>query len=98
MIVCKGKHQAIISEDDWNQAQEIRINNQIPAKKSDRKLINPLAGIVKCSNCKHTMVASYNTGKEGPVLYLRCKQCYEVGSSRLELIEEEIINLTSLHT
>lgn len=96
MIVCKGKHQAIISEDDWNQAQEIRINNQIPAKKSDRKLINPLAGIVKCSNCKHTMVASYNTGKEGPVLYLRCKQCYEVGSSRLELIEEEIINVLKI--
>lgn len=96
MIACKGKHQAIISEDDWNQAQEIRINNQIPAKKSGRKLINPLAGIVKCSNCKHTMVASYNTGKEGPVLYLRCKQCYEVGSSRLDLIEEEIINVLKI--
>lgn len=96
MIVCKGKHKPIISEDDWEKAQEIRINNQIPAKKSDRKLINPLAGIVKCSNCKHTMVASYYTGKEGPVLYLRCKQCYEVGSSRLDLIEEEIINILKI--
>ena len=38
------------------------------------------------------MVASYNTVKEGPVLYLRCKNCYEVGSSRLDLVEEEILN------
>lgn len=92
VLVCKGKHQAIISEDDWNKAQEIRKGNQITAKKSDRKLINPLAGLIKCSCCKHTMVASYNTSKEGPVLYLRCKNCYEVGSSRLDLVEEEILN------
>lgn len=92
VLVCKGKHQAIISEDDWNKAQEIRKGNQITAKKSDRKLINPLAGLIKCSCCKHTMVASYNTVKEGPVLYLRCKNCYEVGSSRLDLVEEEILN------
>lgn len=92
MLVYKGKHQAIISEDDWNKAQEIRKGNQITAKKSDRKLINPLAGLIKCSCCKHTMVASYNTVKEGPVLYLRCKNCYEVGSSRLDLVEEEILN------
>lgn len=92
VLVCKGKHQAIISEDDWNKAQEIRKGNQITAKKSDRKLINPLAGLIKCSCCKHTMVASYNTVKEGPVLYLRCKKCYEVGSTRLDLVEEEILH------
>ena len=92
VLVCKGKHKPIISEDDWNKAQEIRKGNQITAKKSDRKLINPLAGLIKCSCCKHTMVASYNTVKEGPVLYLRCKNCYEVGSSRLDLVEEEILN------
>ena len=92
MLVCKGKHRPIISEEDWDKAQEIRKCNQIPSKKGDRKLVNPLAGLIRCSYCKHTMVASYNTSKEGPVLYLRCKNCYEIGSSRLDLVEEEILN------
>ena len=96
VLICKGQHEPIISEEDWNKAQTIIKGNQIAANKANYPLINPLAGIVKCGACNHTMQMSYNTCKKGNVMYLRCKSCYEVGSIKFKLLEEEIIKSLEL--
>lgn len=97
ILVCKGKHKPIISEEDWNKAQEIRKNHSIPATKNSRKLVNPLAGIVKCSQCKRTMVNTLSTYKSGNYAnFIACKKCYGVGASKLEVVEGEILNALEL--
>lgn len=49
----EGKHEAIISEERFNQAQALFSN--MPSTKS-RELVNPFAGVIYCKNCGKAMV------------------------------------------
>ena len=51
--VVDGAHPAIVDEETFNKANEKRVNN--PRIIRDLKLTNPLAGILVCSHCGHTM-------------------------------------------
>lgn len=53
IIVCEGKHQAIIDKETWDAAQAIIARN--PKTKLNKKLKNPLASILACSNCGQMM-------------------------------------------
>ncbi|MGM9536045.1 MAG: recombinase family protein [Intestinibacter sp.] len=97
VLICKGQHEPIISEEDWNKAQTIIKANQIAANKANYPLINPLAGIVKCGVCNRTMQMTSSISKKiGKTLYLRCNICYKVGSIKFKLLEEEIIKSLEL--
>lgn len=69
IIITKGLHEAIISENDFNQAQYL-LDRKVPQKK--RKPSGTykhwLSGIVKCYKCGHTMSYSHR----GKWEYLRC--------------------------
>lgn len=92
-IEAKGLHEPIISEDIWNLAQDIRAKKAIPAVKSNKELTNPLASLIKCRECGHTMVAKFNTTKAyGYTKYIKCTYCKGVSGTRLELLEEEVLN------
>ena len=49
----KGKHKAIISEEQFYKAQA-RFTKQLPVN-LDAKIVNPLAGILHCANCGKSM-------------------------------------------
>ena len=50
----KGKHKPLIDMETWNKAQDkIKINT--PKVKSDHRLANPLASVVFCAKCGHSM-------------------------------------------
>lgn len=51
--VVDGAHQALIDHETFVKANEKRTNN--PRIIKDMKLSNPLAGILVCSKCGHTM-------------------------------------------
>lgn len=54
--IFNGLHEAIIDDDTFNKAQVI-LNNNVSFPRTDvSKLINPLAGLVKCGICGKTMV------------------------------------------
>lgn len=53
VIIAPGKHQAIVTQDVFDKAQEIINNN--PRKKPDTTLKNPLAGVFFCSKCGKAM-------------------------------------------
>lgn len=62
LIVVLGLHEPIVSEELWERA------NLIAVKKSpsyrDRPLSNPLAGLVVCGECGHSMIVrSYKGGE-----------------------------------
>ena len=53
VVVAKGRHKPIISEEMYNAAQE-KINNN-PRTKWDAPLQNPLSGIIVCRECGYAM-------------------------------------------
>ena len=93
-IEVKGKHDPIISEELWNKCKEIMNKRFIPPTPNNN-ITNPLAGIVKCSICGHTLVAKNSTykNKDGDIKYLKylsCTNCRTRGT-KLEIVEERII-------
>lgn len=60
-ICIQGKHQAIVSEDIWDEAETKR--NESPGKNentTDPERISLLSGLVKCPECGNGMVAMKN--------------------------------------
>lgn len=85
VIVAKGKHKAIVSEDIFNAAQE-KINNN-PRAKWDAPLKNPLAGVFYCKACGRAM--SQHPYKKAKDRY-ECRNRTECGSKSQTM--EEILN------
>lgn len=52
-LIAEGKHPAIISQEVWEKAQERA--KDAPRHRSDKPLINVLAGMLRCSKCGYTM-------------------------------------------
>lgn len=54
-MIVDGKHEALISEEDFQRAQEI-LNIRSTPTNAHNGLKSPLAGIVKCKKCGKSMV------------------------------------------
>lgn len=52
-IIAEGKHPAIIDQDVWEKAQERA--KDAPRHRTDKPLMNVLAGMLRCSKCGYTM-------------------------------------------
>ena len=87
-----GLHEPIISEDIWNKAQEMRTKRSISPVHDNKKLTNPVAGLVKCKLCGATLTASSSTYGGKKVKFLSCKTCYKVAAVKLDIFESEVIN------
>lgn len=53
--IYEGKHDGIISEEQFYKAQEIMKSNRRPSIKVNDVLRNPYAGIIKCCDCGRNM-------------------------------------------
>ncbi len=58
IIIAEGKHPALIDTETF-EAVKARMS-QNPKLKHDHPLVNPLASILKCSNCGRTMILDRN--------------------------------------
>lgn len=93
MILSKGVHPPIISEDLWQRAQAARVQRNTAPHRNQRPLQNPLAGIVKCAVCGRTMLRKDGSlAQGGHVNLLRCTtlDCPTVGTSA-ELVEQIVL-------
>lgn len=52
-LIAEGKHPAIIDQDLWDKAQERA--KDAPRHRSDKPLVNVLAGMLRCSKCGYVM-------------------------------------------
>lgn len=92
LIIAKGQHEAIVSEDIWNKADEIRQNNQIVPTGNNKNMTNPLSGLVKCACCNHTMTNKSSTYKdEGTIQFMCCKFCNENRGVKNYVLENTIL-------
>lgn len=93
IIYAKGKHEAIVSEEIFNKANQIIASRHISSTVSNKNLTNPFAGLVKCACCGHSMTCNNATYKDiGYVKFLRCKSCNENRGVRLDVFENYLIS------
>lgn len=76
-LIFDGKHEAIVSEEIFNAAQEKRAKN--PRNKKSTKIRNPLAGILYC-RCGKVMIMKSYKGANKEYLSLACSDQVRCGS------------------
>lgn len=87
-IIAPGKHKAIISEDLFNQVQDI-INGRYNAPKHlNSHLVNPVAGIAVCGVCGRKLVMRSLRGVNRIMCVHKCGN----KSSRFDLFENALID------
>lgn len=85
-IESKGLHEAIIEEEQWEQAQRIRKSrSHPPAYKGVVK--NPYAGLIYCANCGTAIQRQYNK-RTGERLICPTTACN--GSIKLDIFSERL--------
>lgn len=84
----KGKHEPLIEPEIFAQAQR-RLTSKAPNVRRSLKIINPLASLVKCSECGSAMVMKVNGAK---VRYLSCNtlNCKN-HSSKFDDVESQLL-------
>ena len=104
-IVSEGKHEAIIPEELWNEAHELRKETGIRSPSSiGRDRIHLLSGILRCPECSGPMYTNKNswTRKDGTYVerhYYVCsrafqargKECTYKAGLRKDIIEPDVI-------
>lgn len=87
-----GNFPAIITQEQFELAQKIRVNQPTSNPKSDNTLQNPLSGLIYCSKCGAQMTrAASNTKLNYPVLRCPNNHCNNI-SAPVSLIEERLLS------
>lgn len=99
MILVKGLHPAIVDQALFDTAQTVRSGRAVrPNNLATGGLQNPLAGIVYCKCCGHTM-RRQRDNKKAPRYRLICNtvRCPNI-SSNFDLVEDAVIDALNLWT
>lgn len=90
-ILVDGLHEPIIDEKTWKLAQEYLSNNPPRPCPKDKKVKNPLAGLIVCGICGRKMIRRpYPPGKYPDTLMCANTACKNV-SSLLSYVEEKLL-------
>ena len=89
LIVKKGTHEAIISDELWNKAQALNNDAKRKYKKHQRETDDPshmFQGIIKCSRCGSTLI--YTAGGVQCHLYSkgRCDTSHYISLKKIESV------------
>lgn len=63
-MLVRGRHAAIVSKEKWDMAQEKIKGNPSSRVGLNRDLQNPLAGLVFCKKCNHSLVRIKNSKRD----------------------------------
>lgn len=92
VILKKGLHEPIISEEVFNQAQVLMSKNHSKPIGERYTIKNPLAGIVECGMCHRTMIRRpYSDKTKYDTLMCPAPHCKNV-SARLSDVEAAILD------
>ena len=90
----EGLHPALVSEEDFQLAQQIRLRKQPSTKvKKEFELQNPFAGLIFCAHCGKRIGRTTMSAAQNHRVRLRCvnaRNCHNV-SSDYDVVEKEII-------
>lgn len=90
----EGRHESIISEEQFELAQQIRENNRTRPVKLDLNIINPFGGVLHCGHCgtKMKMVKPSKTNPNAKPRF-KCEKAKKCGckSHFSEEVEKAIV-------
>lgn len=91
-ILVDGIHPALVSEETFLKAQELLERKSLPPIPNKNYIANPLAGILVCGKCGHSIERTTYSGLEK----LRCinRSCNNV-SSYYSVVEEKLLQSLS---
>ena len=105
--IFKGEHEAIVSRQTWNRAQEI-IKSNCPYERSGgiTKITVPLKGILRCGHCGCAMIPVFCTKGKKRYYYYYCNTDFhrseklcpvgKIGSSIIEdAVKEQAVRIFS---
>jgi len=93
-LIAQGLHEAIISEEDFRQAQQLLTDRRKTCRHFDQGLMNPLTNIVRCRYCggRYSLKNARRDGTQ--MIGCLTKGC-RAHSARVDLVEDRI--LEALH-
>lgn len=98
-LVAPGLHEAIISKEQFDQAQSIRRGKDMPQFHLQSGIVrNQFAGVFHCARCGRPLVTSI-AAKGGPYVYCRTPDCSAMVKERyleeyiLSALEDELCRL-----
>src|SRR3989344_4270757 len=71
-VVIRGKHEPMLTEEEWWAIKQIRTGGQIGIKKSRNNPKFPLRRFIKCPACLHPLTGSSPRGKYKVFDYYHC--------------------------
>lgn len=93
--VYEGLHPALVSEEDFAKAQEVRLEKKPTAKVRDEfELKNPFSGLLFCSVCGKRIGRTTMSARQNAAPRFRCvnaRNCHN-SSADFALVETEIIH------
>jgi site-specific DNA recombinase len=97
LIVARDAHEPLVPREVFEKAQEIMSQRFRPPKNKTKPLANPLAGILKCEVCGHSMERNYSPQRNGEMYHyyrcisLQCRTQKTQKSAKMEYVEEAVI-------
>ena len=86
--IYEGKHKGIISEAQYKKAQYVTQTMKNPSAKVSTELVNPLAGMMECSDCGRKMIAmQFNDGRKTRINHARDTICKKKSLPMDEVID-----------
>lgn len=89
-ILVEGKHEGIITESEWNAAQELMDKNPATRISKNSTMKNPLSGLIRCALCGRAMVRRPFENTKHPFILCAIPECKNV-STYLYLVEDKIL-------
>lgn len=89
--IVKGIHEAIISTELYEKSNAILSSRSHPPVPGGKRITNPLAGLVFCSNCGRSLVQNPSSSKHGPALFCPTPHCPTM-SSHTDVVEAAILS------
>lgn len=86
-----GLHPAIISQELWDAVQQARKTRKKIPVRLNHEIVNPLAGLVICSECGHHMIMRPKTQRQDEYMCCNTPGCPNV-RSYLKFIEASVIS------
>lgn len=90
--ICKGIHEPIISQEDFDRVQAIRKTRKSIPQPKDRTLQNPFSGIMRCSKCGKLLTRRpYADAQKRTSMICTTRNCPTVGDF-MDNIEQEFLD------
>lgn len=89
-IVVEGKHEPIISEEEFIKVEKLREYRKKEGKKATSAFT--FTGIIKCARCGYGLIGGSRIVKGGRVKYYRCLGRFNYGVCDMPIINERSVN------